>query len=109
MVTAAIRFSLLPACVDDYGASDALVRVVDAFVASLDLADLDFNRVVAATTGRRGYQPGSASRPRLGQEGVRQESFSLHPSETTLADAQGSHPGPLSPALQAKVMQFRTA
>ena len=29
--------SLLPACVDDYIAPDALVRIVDAFVASLDL------------------------------------------------------------------------
>jgi hypothetical protein len=26
---------LLPACIDDYVATDALVRVVDAFVASL--------------------------------------------------------------------------
>ena len=50
------RISLLPACVDDYVAPDALVRVVDAFVASLDLAGLGFNRAVAATTGRPGYQ-----------------------------------------------------
>jgi transposase len=42
------QISLLPACVDDYMAPDALVRVVDAFVASLDLAELGFNRVVAA-------------------------------------------------------------
>lgn len=52
------QISLLPACVDDYVAPDALVRVVDAFVASLDLAELGFNRVAAATTGRPGYQPG---------------------------------------------------
>lgn len=56
------RISLLPACVDDYVASDALVRVVDAFVASLDLADLGFNRVAAAATGRPGYQPGDLLR-----------------------------------------------
>ncbi len=33
------QISLLPPCVDDYVAPDALVRVVDAFVASLNLAN----------------------------------------------------------------------
>lgn len=56
------QISLLPACVDDYVAPDALVRIVDAFVASLDLAELGFNRVVAAATGRPGYQPGDILR-----------------------------------------------
>lgn len=56
------QISLLPACIDDYVASDALVRVVDAFVASLDLAELGFSRVVAAATGRPGYQPGDMLR-----------------------------------------------
>ena len=46
------QVSLLPACVDYYVAPDALVRVVDAFVASLDLAELGFGRAVAAATGR---------------------------------------------------------
>ena len=40
------QISLLPACIGDYVAADSLVRVVDAFVASLDLAELGFNRVV---------------------------------------------------------------
>jgi hypothetical protein len=40
------QISLLPACVDDYVAPGALVRVVDAFVASLDLAELGFTRAV---------------------------------------------------------------
>lgn len=56
------QISLLPACVDDYVAPDALVRVVDAFVASLELADLGFNRAVAAATGRPGFQPGDMLR-----------------------------------------------
>jgi transposase len=56
------QISLLPACVDDYVAPDALVRVVDAFVASLDLAELGFNRAVAAATGRPGFQPGDMLR-----------------------------------------------
>jgi transposase len=49
--------ALLPPCVDDYVASDALVRVVDAFVANLDLVDLGFGRAVSAATGRPGYHP----------------------------------------------------
>ncbi|WP_245412068.1 hypothetical protein [Methylocella silvestris] len=36
------QISLLPACIDDYVAPDSLVRVVDAFVASLDLAERGF-------------------------------------------------------------------
>ncbi len=51
------QISLLPACVHDYLAPDALVRVVDAFVASLALANLGFNRAVAAATGRPGFEP----------------------------------------------------
>ena len=49
--------SLLPACIDDYVPLDAVVRVVDAFVASLDLADLGFCRAAPAATGRPGYHP----------------------------------------------------
>ena len=56
------QISLLPACIDDYVTPDSLVRVVDAFVASLDLAELGFNRAVAAATGRPGFQPGDMLR-----------------------------------------------
>jgi transposase len=55
--TARGQVSLLPPCVEDYVAPEALVRVVDAFVASLNLADLGFGRSVAAATGRPGYHP----------------------------------------------------
>lgn len=54
--------SLLPACVDDYVGDDALVRIVDGFVQSLDLADLGFRRAIAASTGRPGYHPGDMLR-----------------------------------------------
>lgn len=53
---------LLPACVDDYIAADALLRVVDAFVDSLDLVGLGFTRAIAASTGRPGYHPGDTLR-----------------------------------------------
>lgn len=56
------QVSLLPPCVDDYVAPDALVRVVDAFVASLNLGELGFGRTVAAATGRPGYDPGDMLR-----------------------------------------------
>ena len=38
------------------------MRVVDAFVAALDLAELGFERSVAAATGRPGYHPGDMLR-----------------------------------------------
>lgn len=49
--------NLLPPCVDDYVGPDALVRVVDAFVDSLDMIELGFTRAIAASTGRPGYHP----------------------------------------------------
>ena len=49
--------SLLPSRVEDYVASDAAVRVIDAFVAGLDLAALGFVRASPAPTGRPGYDP----------------------------------------------------
>jgi len=55
--------ALLPPCIDDYIAPEALVRVVDAFVAGLDLADLGFDRAVSAVTGRPGYHPADMLRP----------------------------------------------
>lgn len=54
--------SLLPPCVDDYVTQGALVRVIDAFVKSLDLIDLGFTRAVAASTGLPGYHPGDMLR-----------------------------------------------
>jgi len=36
--------NLLPPCVDDYVEPDTLVRIVDAFVDSLDLIELGFTR-----------------------------------------------------------------
>jgi transposase len=56
------QVSLLPPCIDDYVATDPLVQVVDAFVASLNLTELGFDRTVAAATGRPGYHPGDMLR-----------------------------------------------
>jgi transposase len=56
------QINLLPACVDDYVAPEALVRVIDAFVGNLDLSKLGFSRTVAAATGRPGFHPGDMLR-----------------------------------------------
>lgn len=49
---------LLPASVEDYVAADHPVRVIDAFVDSLDLRVLEFAHAQPAATGRPPYDPG---------------------------------------------------
>ena len=51
--------TLFPERLDDYIAEDNPVRVIDAFVDELDLADLGFDRVQPQATGRPGYHPAS--------------------------------------------------
>jgi transposase len=48
---------LLPSMVGDYIAADCAVRVIDAFVASLDTHKLGFERARPAQTGRPGFDP----------------------------------------------------
>ena len=50
---------LFPESLDDYISADNPVRFIDAWVDTLDLADLGFNDTVAAETGRPGYDPGA--------------------------------------------------
>jgi transposase len=49
--------NLLPPRIDDYISSDAMVRIVDEFVDSIDLIRIGFGRAIAARTGRPGYHP----------------------------------------------------
>jgi len=51
------QVSFLPPAIEEYVGADALVRVVDAFVGSLDFRGLGFERAIPATTGRPGYDP----------------------------------------------------
>ena len=53
--------TLFPAVPDDMVPRDHPVRVIDAFVDSLDLARLAFTKVEAEATGRPPYQPGDLS------------------------------------------------
>jgi transposase len=49
--------ALLPECLDDWIDEDNPVRAVDAFVDALDLAEMGFDGVEPAATGRPGYNP----------------------------------------------------
>ena len=49
--------TLFPERFDDYITEDNPVRMVDYFVDDLNLAELDFNRVEPAVTGRPAYHP----------------------------------------------------
>lgn len=49
---------MFPELLDDYIADDNPVRFIDAFVDSLDLQALGFERVVPKETGRPAYNPG---------------------------------------------------
>lgn len=51
------QVSLLPPCVEDYVAPEAMVRIVDAFVASLNLGELGFGRAIAARPADRASTP----------------------------------------------------
>lgn len=48
---------MLPPAIDEYVGRDAPVRVVDAFVDTLDFRTLGFDRATPASTGRPGYDP----------------------------------------------------
>jgi len=47
---------------EDWIAEDKAVRVIDAFVAGLDLKGLGFEQATAAATGRPGYHPSVLSK-----------------------------------------------
>jgi transposase len=53
---------LFPTAVDDYIGEENPVRFIDAYVASLDLRALGFDRFEPAETGRPGYDPGDLLR-----------------------------------------------
>lgn len=51
------QVTLLPECLDDYIAEDNTVRLIDAFIAELDMAALGFEGATPAATGRPSYHP----------------------------------------------------
>lgn len=53
---------LLPEAIDDYIAPESPVRFIDAFVATLDLRALGFDKALPAHTGRPPFHPGDLLR-----------------------------------------------
>ena len=51
------QWTLLPECLDDFIDDSNPVRVIDVFVDALDLADMSFEGVAPAATGRPSYHP----------------------------------------------------
>jgi transposase len=51
------QVTLLPECLDDFIGEDNPVRVVDAFVAELNLVELGLERTVPARTDRPAHDP----------------------------------------------------
>jgi transposase len=51
------QWTLLPQCLDDFIDESNPVRVIDVFVDALDLAEMSFEGVEPATTGRPSYHP----------------------------------------------------
>ena len=49
--------TLFPECLEDWIGEDNPVRVIDAFVEELDLAELGFDGVAPEATGRPSYHP----------------------------------------------------
>ena len=102
--------SFFPETLDEYVAADHPVRVIDAFVATLDLGALGFARATPAATGRPGYAPGALlglylygylnrvrSSRRLEQETHRNVEVmwllgQLRPDHKTIADFRRDHP-----------------
>ncbi len=112
--------TLLPECLDDYVAEDNPVRVVDVFVAELDLKGLGFEGMTPAATGRPAYHPAMLlklyvygylnkvqSSRRLEREAQRNVELMwltgrLAPDHKTIADFRREN----GPAIQAACAQF---
>lgn len=111
--------TLFPEVLDDVIAPDHPVRVIDAFVESLDLAALGFSKVAAEATGRPPYAPGDLlklyvygylnqvrSSRRLEKEAARNVEVMwlikrLAPSFKTIADFRKDHPRAIVGACRA--------
>jgi hypothetical protein len=89
--------TLLPECLDDFIDESNPVRVIDAFVDALDLAELGFDGVEPAATGRPSYHPsillklyiyGYLNRVQSSRRLEREESVARYLSQLDTADRQ---------------------
>lgn len=49
--------TLFPESLDDYISEDSPIRIIDAFIDSLDMAELGFTQAITKDTGRKPYHP----------------------------------------------------
>ncbi len=56
------QITLFPESLEDYVTAENPVRVLDAFVANLNIQELGFQKAVPAETGRPAYNPGDLLR-----------------------------------------------
>jgi hypothetical protein len=95
--------TLLPECLDDWIDEESPVRVIDAFVDALDLANLGFDGVEPAATGRPAFHPSVLLKPyiygylnrvqssrRLEREAGRPVTAGSTPSNPSLARSSAS-------------------
>jgi transposase len=64
------QWTLLPECLDDFIDESNPVRVIDVFVDALDLAEMSFEGVEPAVTGRPSYHPSVLLNLRLSEPGA---------------------------------------
>jgi transposase len=101
---------MFPEALDDYVAANHPVRVIEAFVAGLDMGELGFSRAQPAIEGRPGYDPrdllklyiygyqtGTRSSRKLEREAHRNLEVvwllrTLKPDHKTLAEFRRQHP-----------------
>lgn len=116
---------LVAPSLDEQVGADHPVRVIDAFVAALDLAGLGFSKVAAEETGRPPYRPGDLlklylygyanqvrSSRRLAREACRNIEVrwlisEVSPSFKTIADFRRDHPAAIVGATRAFVQFCR--
>jgi transposase len=94
------QWTLLPECLDDFIEESNPVRVIDVFVDALDLAEMSFEAVEPAATGRPSYHPsvllklyiyGYLNRVQSSRRLEREEPAHTGPTFDLIAKAFGSH------------------
>lgn len=56
------QLTLFPDCVDDYISEDSIVRVIDAYVDTLDFAEMEFTNTVEVRPGASSYHPANMTK-----------------------------------------------
>ena len=77
------QWTLLPECLDDFIDESNPVRVIDVFVDALDLAEMSFEGIEPAATGRPSYRPSVLLRAHRQTRRSREQDYSSFTSTAT--------------------------